>query len=199
MFHNPYIASGGGDIFPIIIIIVAIIAQIIKAAKGQKPTITQPGHGQDTGGYNASEDELKKFLESLSGNIPDANTTKPPPLPAPVPKAEPPPLRTMQARRSVAVKNIQKEAAKELQTYEMLVSTREPAPASLQVSPLATPAVAKVAKVATSVLVHKRHPLRTMICGEIRGKESLRKAILLRDVLGPCIALRRPGNLPSGI
>ncbi|OGV70633.1 MAG: hypothetical protein A2283_09795 [Lentisphaerae bacterium RIFOXYA12_FULL_48_11] len=199
MFHNPYIASGGGDIFPIIIIIVAIIAQIIKAAKGTKPTITQPDQRQSDGGYTASEDELKKFLETLSGNIPEVHTSQPPALPPPIPRSEPPPIPAVRTSRPVAVKKA-KETGRETSTYEMLAHEPEPAHFSPSLVPLTAAEVANIKKADTSVFLHRgTHPFMTKISGEIRGRESLKKAILLREILGPCLALRRPGNLPSGI
>lgn len=199
MFYHPYIASGGGDIFPIIIIIVAIIAQIIKAAKGQKPTITQSDQRQGDGGYSASEDELKKFLESLSGNISNTDRAQPPPLPPPVHRMEPPPIPAARTNKPVIV-NKPKEVLRDLPTYEMLAHEPEQAPVAQHVLPLTAAEVANIKKAETAVFLHRgTHPLKTKISREIRGKESIRKAILLREILGPCLALRRPGNLPSGI
>ena len=197
MLNSHLIASGGGDIFPVIIIIVAIIAQIIKAAKGTKPTIKPPDLSQGEGGYTAAEDELKKFLESLSGNTSSADTVQPPPLPLPVSRSQASMVRPVPQPRQVIDTRQQQETIRQTPRRDVTVTERS----TIQAAPPPVPSAAMLTTPAAPAIhiYRKPHLLHETIVREIRTKASVRKAILLREIIGPCIALRRPGNLPSGI
>lgn len=200
MFHHPYIASGGGDIIPLVIIVIAILAQIIKVAKGAKPGISKPGQQQsDGGGYTAPEDELKKFLESLSGKIPIPEINDaPPPLPLPVSQRQ---VRKIKTQESVSIPVI-----KEVLTVESAYDIRESNKPVLASSPPPPPEVPQPAmasdrydKPATVHIRRETSQFRADLVHELIKRESIRKAVVLREILGPCIALRRPGTLVSGL
>lgn len=192
MFQNPYIASGGQDLFPLVIIIVAVLAQIIKAAKGAKPTIGQPDqHRSGAGSSGAPADELRKFLESLSGG-----TVKSVNVPPPLPPAAPRP----QARK------VREQMPVEYQTVHVKMPMRESAydipdanNASLAAAAPRLPEPARLAavvdaydKIAVSLAHKATFHFRSSMLSQLVERDALKKAIVLREILGPCIALRQP-------
>ena len=211
MFQHPYIASGGQDLITLVIFVVVILAQIVKAAKGKKPTIAAPGTSPaNEGSYTAPEDELRKFLESLSG-APAAHEESrpaqpppvathvpaPPPRPHPVPHAQPEvlvaprpaPHPTAQPTVAAAVKRVPVE------THDVVSRPAAlPAPALRPYELYALQSVKTTSDAAGNPVVHvhrETHHFRKELFAQLSDREAIRKAIVLREILGPCLALRR--------
>lgn len=199
MFVSHYIASGGGDLFPLVIIVVAVLAQIIKAAKGPKPTITQQGQQHtDDGSYSAPQDELKKFLESLTGGTTTTAAEIPPPLPQPVPKPQPRIVKPQQpARLPQVITSSRTVTAPEVRPYEIAV----PSTAVLSNEPEQPAYLPKNIAREKPTTHHRKemHHFRSIMTSQLSNRDSLRNAILLREILGPCIALRRAGTGAPGL
>jgi hypothetical protein len=195
MFVSHYIAVSGGDLFPLVIIVVAILAQIIKATKGPKPTIAQPGQ-QDSGDYAAPEDELKKFLENLSGGGAEKPVVAPPPPePLPVSKPQPRIIKPQQAARPVVVISQNKTIEESESPYDVAAQNT----VDLSVAKPSFPERAKppARNALQNIPAHIRkgkHHFRSMLMYQLLDRDSLRKAILLRELLGPCLALRQMGT-----
>jgi hypothetical protein len=198
MFVSHYIAASGGDLFPLVIIVVAILAQIIKAAKGPKPTITQPGQQHaDDGGFSAPQDELKKFLESLTGGTTTTAAEIPPPVPQPAPKPQPRIIKAQQPARPAVVSRSKTTAPAEM---PYVIATPDTAVAVEAFQTIPEQAKCQARNLRPTLHTHKEaHHFRSLIACQLSNRDSLRNAILLREILGPCLALRRAGTGAPGL
>jgi hypothetical protein len=205
---RPIIASGD-SIIPLLVIIFAIIAQIVKFSKKNVKT-GQPQSAQpqdDKTVYTAPDDELKKFLQSLSGTASGQQPFKtqeeaPPPAPSP---------------EKVVVVKTRKTAL----TWDDLLKPAQPViqnvplpppvpvePQPYEVAPPSPPAysppepAAAAPKAATAAPAAVMRPaarsrIRAAVTAELSGLQSIRKLIILREILGPPIGLRRNGMYDS--
>ncbi len=178
----PFIVRAGlDDLIPVIIVFTVIITRIIKAARAAKPLQPPPPPDRsvppDAPRQPAREpaDELREFLEALSGGEPARPKPPPPRTPVqPVPRQPilraappPPPARPMMAERAMA------------QPTQRPVPARKTQPQPPRTLP-------------RSVYAHttETNPLRDSLTASLRGRQSLRNAWLLREVLGPPVGLR---------
>lgn len=176
MHYNPLIAAGGQDLIPLVIIIVVVLAQIIKAAKGgSRPAPGQPGPSQQADDvFTAPQDELKKFLESLSGGM----SQPPPEQPPPLPRKQ---SRVMRIKQPAQPPVIETVSVEEVKTSPLQESPKAARQADMQIE---APPI-HVMPVTQNI--------RPQIAYELISRQSIRKAIVLREILGPCLALRRSG------
>jgi len=187
MWYNPLIAAGGGDIFPLIIIVVVIVAQLIKAVKGPKPTVTKPGsQPAEDGTFVAPEDELKKFLESLSGGGSSSKPEQPVPVPT-QPRQKPREIRVIEPVKPVTIRTARVKEPD--YAFEEPFVPEVAAPPPLPVA--AARQTAAFSEASPARITDKTPHIRSQIVGELTSRHSIRKAIVLREILGPCFALRR--------
>lgn len=167
-------------------IVIFIVSQIAKSKKKYDKSAPQQGAPPQANGDPA--EELRRFLEGLGQAPPQPQA----PPPAPV---APPPVPRRAAARPVKAR----PAAPPPVRIETVVS-HEPAPVSAAtVSEETTPGEAEVlaryrAEMATSRPATKAvSKWREILGTELRGgdRNTLRKAFVLREVLGPPTALRR--------
>jgi len=183
------ILAGGGDLIWVVVVVGSIISQIIKARKNAADTPPKSQTRQSGGGgrdFVAPNDELRDFLKSIGAPTPPpVNQT---PVQKPVQRRAqpvqvrhaatniPPPLP---AQSRIKHKPSPLEIKRE-QQQKKSTSHRQPL---LQKQPIIT----EVESMST-----KKNPLTRMIKKELQNLDDTRKSIVLREILGPPIALRQP-------
>ena len=189
-WHTPIVASGGEGIFWLIVTIFVIISQIAKASKKNAPPTQKQGL-PDAGG--SPEEELRDFLKRLSGGAEESQQQPPPPPPRPQRPLPPPPLPAPAARTTAGGQAGAQRIPSEPPAHHHRQKPRaEPLPAPVPQAVL-TPAPAQMAPV-TVAPVAPRVPSgywRAIIVADLANRECQREAIILRDILGPPLALRR--------
>jgi hypothetical protein len=168
-----------------IIIFIAIIFKVIKGFSNfsqSKPGTGQPKPRTDS---LSPDTQIRDFLESLSGESKheaqhEAQATMPPPVPQPVRRPE---VRLTTKHTSYQISSVPRATAPAVPTVTMF-----------ETKPIIQPAVVPAMEVRTPVKVAvavQRLPLRTSLIHKLAHRDSLREAILLREILGPPLALRR--------
>lgn len=184
----PIAASGGEGLFWLAVAIFVIISKIVQASKKNAPPTRKPD--QPDAADFSPEEELRDFLKRLS----PGTESVPPPMPQPQ-RPVPPPLPAQAARTTTSS---QPGAARARQPA---TPTRAAAPKARPVPlPQPLPAQEVVAAVKREP-VRSRAPAaavpapenqrRAALIADLRNRESLREAIILREILGPPLALRR--------
>ena len=163
------------NIIPFIIVIGIIISKIIKAAAGAKKSLTNPNQPPDEkeSAYRAAPNELRNFLETLTG-VPQE--IKAPPVTTP-------PLPVQQVSKPKAPKHI-----KRAPQQTVAKSTTPPPVATKEKYHPHT----KSANFAWGNGIQKKETLVSPagIANDLVSRKSLAKAILLKEILDPPIALR---------
>ncbi|MDP6811354.1 MAG: hypothetical protein QGH31_11640 [Kiritimatiellia bacterium] len=188
----PHIVTAGiDDLIPVVIIISVIIARIMKAAKQGKPMMPPPpgDRPQPTPQTPANQpaEELRDFLQALSGAAQTRSEPAPPPPP-------PPPPVPVPAQRPVAQKRFQappkpsrvRRRAKPVQAARQApqpapTTPQKPAPFWNQPPPAPRPVIVEACEL---------NPARKELNKHLEDATSLRGAWLLREVLGPPVGLR---------
>ena len=163
------------NIIPFIIVIGVIISKIIKAATGAKKNLTNPASQSDEKepAYRAAPNELRNFLETLTG-IPQetkAPTVTVPPLPVQqvAPPKAPKRVQRVQQQTVAKVESAPPVATKEKYRHHTKSANFNWGNDTKNKQALASPAE---------------------VANELISRKSLAKAILLKEILGPPIALR---------
>lgn len=203
--------AGFQQLFPVILVLAVVVAQIVKAArrmsqgsKGRPPPPDGPPAGPP--------DELRDFLQALAaGRMPPEQPTpaKPPPLPPPgsppvqrqaAPAARKAPRPASEARPPAAQA---RPAAR--QTPPLAAQVSRPTPRATE-QRVHVPTTERRREVTTRLAAaprpetygaHRRPrlvaPDRNAILGDLSERRSLAKAVLLREILGRPLGLRRTG------
>jgi hypothetical protein len=176
-----------GTVFWFVVIAVFIISQIVKSRKQFNESAPDQQKPSDAAGDPA--EELRKFLEGLSKppeqqQAPQAPAAPPPP--APQRRIVPP-----KPRRSEAKKGFAPAAVSAFRAEPPPKHRPEPVPEPDEAAVLARYRAEMAASHATPVRSTSRW--RTVLEPELLGKDrnALRKAFLLREILGAPTALRR--------
>jgi hypothetical protein len=176
-----------GTIFWFVVIAVFVISQIVKSRKQFDESAPDQQKPPDTAGDPA--EELRKFLEGLS---------KAPEQPQQQPQAPAAPPPQAQQRRVVPPKHKPREARRVFAPAAVSAVRAAPPP-----KPEAVPApdeAAVLARYRAEMAATVGHPVRiaskwqAILQPEMRGadrRQPLRKAFVLREILGPPTALRR--------
>jgi hypothetical protein len=174
------VPASAGDLIWVVIVVIAIISQLVKAGKkAQKEA--RPPSPMPQSPSEAPEDELRRFLESLTGIPSEAPPSRPPVSPPPVaqpshraPATVPPPIpvRVKPPRAPVVIKRVryddmltaqrqardarvaQRSTPPPPRLVKKTVELKPPQPAPMPVSP--APVVATAAPVP-----QRDEPLRT--------------------------------------
>ena len=182
-------------------IIITVVAQIVKGAKkvaSQAPGKTEegapPGSPRETPDRGTREDELRKFLETLAGGQPQ------PPKPAAAPPPIPHPARQQAptVRRQPATVRQQPPTVRRPKPG---VATQAPEQAPYRAVPSTDSTVTRHRATAGAVAPASMHvetaraemrtsALQAMLKKELQGVAARRKAIVLREILGPPHALK---------
>jgi hypothetical protein len=185
-----HIAAGAEGLFWLFVVAVSIIAQIVKAGRrNQERPAPPPGAGAD---FPAAEpaDELRQFLEKLAGAPPVERPPAPPPVaPPPVPYSSSTQTRPSEPSRSTAAA-MRNERVRAAASRPSAVRP-EPPPAFV-----AKPAMPRPLIVRAPVpgLPAQPAPVQTHeLCAMLFDPAAIRKAILLREILGPPVALGKKG------
>ena len=183
---NPRIVQCGGEsLFWLILVLATIVAQIIKA--GKRMSRNQHHMPEREGAHPVPPDELQEFLASLrrpEGEEPPARTGARPATPvAAVSARPPPPVPRVPAARLAPVPALQRPRPAQ--------RGRVP-PAPARVPPALSRRLPKRADVLSEPAGGYAVKRRKAIVGRLRRPRSARSAMVLRDVLGPPLALRPP-------
>jgi hypothetical protein len=186
-----YVAAGTGFDCVIwgVVIAVFVISQIAKSRK----KFTESAPQQQPKPQDKSEDpaeELRKFLEGL-GQAPEQAPPPPPPPPPPVPVAAPPPL---QARRVASAKPRARVAAPvRVHAEPARRAAVPPPPEEATPDDAAVLARYRAERIAAAVPAGRTSKWHAVLTAELKGadRHPLRKAFLLREVLGAPASLRR--------
>ncbi len=160
-------------------IIITIVAQIVKGAR--KVASQAPGKEGDADGERnrpAPDDELRKFLEGLSGGTPPKPAATPPPVPPPVrPMAQPQarPRQTVRKPEPIRIKPQPKP---------------KPPPPRVAAPPIVEQPVAVAPAALVASPQRKASRFQKLLQKDLADSEAAQKAIVLREVLGPPLALR---------
>ncbi len=202
MQANLPIAEGEGGLIWAVIIIIFVISQFIKAAtRGKKRGDEGTADGSD-GGYSVPEDELQAFLRSITRE--QEKPQQPPPL---RPVVHPPPPLPVQEhahvhRPAVTAAQVRQTPAAVTASQQHQARQAPPVVAAARQQPRITPAVSvfAVPEAAPAFHVPPEHTVvsRRGLVTQLRNRESLRDAIVLREILGPSLALRRQGGGQAG-
>lgn len=194
-------AAIGEALIPIIAIIVWIVSSIVKAGKqGQPARGEQQTPGPSRSPAEDPQDELRKFLEQLSGGAappqaeappPPAAEPSPPPIYEPPPNEVPPPVRERSHVREAP--RVQQPPA----VQPRRPATQEPAhpDRSCSVDEARERIIQSREFIASKTHAAPRQKqqmssaLRRLI-GDLTRPETARKAIILREILGPPLGLQ---------
>ncbi len=217
-------------IIPLVIGFLYVVAMFIKfLRRGEQQTPPPPPPAQPIGRARSAEDELRSFLEQLSGGQP----APPPAAPAQQPAAAPPrqpgtraeafesrvqgASAAPTARASAFEGRVQGSAAVQAprqrpvqpvpgQARRIVQPVAAPPPiprAAARPARPATPATPPASKLSSAIEAGSGAAGRGRgrnVLSELRDRGSVQKAILLREILGEPIALRRPNmsTQPTG-
>jgi hypothetical protein len=166
-------------------IIITVVAQIVKGAKkvaSQAPGKTEeegaPGSPRETPDREEREDELRKFLESLAGGRP----------PAPKPAAAPPPVPPPARRPPQPVRPKPRVVAPPPPAPYRAIPSTESTVTKHQATVGAMSAAS--VHVQTARAETRTDVLQNILLKELRNNADRRKSIVLREILGPPIALK---------
>lgn len=178
-----------GTIFWFVVIGIFIISQIVKSRKQfneSAPEQQKPADSEDD-----PAEELRKFLEGL-------NKPQEQPQPPPAPAAAPPPPAAAHPRRHVPPPRTKHRDVRPVVVTTRTALVREEPPAVTLPPPPPQPDEAAVlarykAEMAALAPVRTESKWHAALKPELLGgdRQALRKAFLLREILGAPAALRR--------
>lgn len=194
----PLAASGIEGIFFLVIAVVWVIIQIASARKKEGPTASSPQQKpeEDYTDYSSPEDELRKFLQRLGQPAPPP---APPPLPAAPARTSSDPARGERTTAAAAMKKArERELPKrrpapppvvyEAQAIE-LPPVQESLPDAYATSHVVIPSVPDVSEIAP----YQR--IDPIIMTSLSSRGSLRKVLVLKEILGAPLALRSASDM----
>lgn len=170
------------NIIPFIIVVGVIISKIVKGAAGAKKLISnpkQPGQKREPA-YNAAPSELKNFLETLAGVPQETKETATVAPPAPPRQV----ARQRQVKKYTTAKKIKRAPIQKITVPA--VPVHEPVAEKKKYHQHT-----KSASFKWNTGTQKNSLVSPAeIANELVSRNSLAKAILLKEILGPPIALR---------
>lgn len=187
--ENISVAGIDPDLIIVAVIIVgSIIGQIMKAAKGGTPAKRQ---GAEPGGENTppatnrnvtdAQRELEEFLQSLAG-VPKQQPASPP---------TPPPIK-----KTTPAASQKRHTPPPVKKPPLPQQRRKPAPAIQPQRPVLSQVKLQSSPVTADITTlgmggsAKHSKLRRLLNKDLQSSDSLRKAIVLREVFGPPLGLR---------
>lgn len=188
MQNNLYIAGTAEGLVTFLVIAGWIIVQIIKSSKRMSQSDDQPAQ-KPAEAYTAPKEELKKFLETLTGGGQPPPVKEAPSLPTPSPTHTPPPI---QHTRRASPAPPPRTTAQPSQAADAAIPHKAPVRQDhfkrTETHVAHEPTEEYVTHESASEVYVKR--IRKSLGNDLVGVDSLRKAVLLREVLGPPLALR---------
>ncbi|MDA0321132.1 MAG: hypothetical protein O2923_00240 [Verrucomicrobia bacterium] len=175
-------------IIPVVAVIIWIVSSMMKVAKkGQRPGRSDPMMPQEPAPSGDPEEQLRRFLQGLSGAA-GQQAPGPPPVfeeeeemeaPLRVVPPPPPPIRV------VAATPRDQAAPSAYDRVERTVAA--PRSAAEARDPLAQESMRPVAS-------RRSQPARRWLRRHLDTAESVRNAVILREVLGPPLGMRKQGD-----
>ncbi len=187
------LAAGHGEsLGTLIIIVLLVVGRIIKEVLERRAdrSYHEPSEDPfgepyvDPGPAEDPVDPLRRFLQDLQQQQSGGRVSTPPPLPTrspPAPRHAAPSVPAQSGRRRIVRPAVRRPPP----------PVRRPA--SARTLPAAEPD--KVAHKAPSVTPAKANPAQQRLLAMLSSSDRQRDAILLREVLGPPLALRHDDNM----
>ncbi len=195
-------AFAGIETLWVLFIIATVIARVIKAAREQKPG-TGSAPEAPTRDFTAAEEDLREFMESLTGQkaakptpAPEATKSVPRPRPQPQPVRQQPrspeqaavPVTVRPRADAPRPKPQPRRRPPDIPVVERPPKVHEQHAAAVQSganmpvapAPLLVPAERRARQSQDDLHIMK----------ELIDRAAIRKAIVLREILGPPVALR---------
>lgn len=173
----PIAGIGFGEIVWVIIALVVVIVRIIRS---RRETVVPPqsphSPGQPRAPQSDPQAELQRFLRALAGEEEPVQVR--PPQPPPPPQQA---RRVQRAPRPTPVP-VATPAMATAPLSKVGEASAEPATAGVGITDLAAGNTAGAAR------------LRANLLRDLRQPQALRKGILLREILGPPVAMRESGR-----
>ncbi len=196
------VAASGAELIWLIIVLITIIAQLTKARKNMhdqgmptqpapdKKGVETPPRPQPGRRIPDPEDEIRKFLEEL-GKVAETPAEQPPAIPQQGQKQQsqrrkrPPPLIPLPPPTPVVIAPQQESvpAGQEAIPYPQFASLAS-------VAPEAAPQYAPQTRQDKQQMAQSRGQRSSVIRASLKNRDSLRTAIVLREILGPPLSLR---------
>lgn len=204
-----HLAAGGGDLIGLIIfVIIAAVANAIKskqASQSKQAQDTAPGKPKMPGKAPALT-ELENFLKELNSvgqEAGDSTSPAPPPLPPPAGAAQ----QTHRKKSHRTHPTKQRHTSFKAQERADLIQDHKAAAAAVVKQAEETAAQSfkaafsppPVPQVRDHGLHHEATKTMTEVIAILHHSHSIRDAVLLREVLGPPVALKQVTGLPGSI
>jgi len=183
------VRAGLEDWFPLLIIFSVIVTQILKASRAAKPRPPSEGGGgreRPPRPVSDASEELREFIEQLSGGKAPPSKPAPPPVLA---SARP-------AARPAAAQRPARRTATRPPPVPAAPRVAPPRPAAPR--PSAVPPSGLGKPIGTRRQAPRRRPRADIaprldeIVGRLDDRRALARAMVLREVLGPPLGLRTP-------
>lgn len=170
-------------VFWFVIIIISIVMQLLKAKRAAALS-SESDNKPESGPFSGSPvTELEEFMQSLSGRIEEAVSPQQSPPPPPPRPAQFQHQQGVPAARP-AIRQ-QAKVARRAHSFEPQAPRKKP-PAVTAVIQKKEPLTKKQA-----ITKLKQNELRNNIGLDLIKTDGLRKAMLLREILGPPVGLRK--------
>lgn len=193
----PMAATDGGSIVWLIVMAFFVISQLVKAARRQNNTESQAPGG--TGEDQDLEEELPEFLKRL-GQEPPPQASPPEPVREQPPPPLPPPIVVHSAPRTVEIDTpVRTVIVPQTAAHQYAAARSEKG--TVQPEAAAGPKVvfAPVTAAIGQARCKDRPGMgRQGLIAQLQARDSLRSAIVLREILGPPLALRKRGAGSTG-
>lgn len=174
-----------------IFVLLSIIGRMMKARKPEEEQQSTPQPNASRRPASDPQAELEEFLKSLVGapNLTGSQPVKTPPAPpSPVKRPPPPPSNALNyAKRKSPPHNPRKQTSPAPERKALPIQPARNRPAMKQVE-LHNNRIIVAPKAAGGV--RKQHYLFK----ELSCRKNIRKAVVLREILGPPLALRKTGT-----
>lgn len=187
-------SAGIDDLIPVLVFLAIAIGQIMKARAKARQGGEDREQRPPPSGSASPQDELQEFLRSLSGAPPPPATPVPPPAPPQirpprrVPAAAPPVRPQPRAWSPTPVPNRPPPRTR--------TAAPPPVPTATRVVALPQAPDPDASAYATETKVRKsavasRRQLRIALGKDLISRQSLRKAIVLKEIVGSPLGSRR--------
>jgi hypothetical protein len=180
-----------------VVIIAGVVMQLFQAITKRKGEGQIPPEGEQPKEYEFEDPELaartRKIREEIQRKIAQRQRGGPEPL-SDADAIEPPVVREIVVTRTESAQPARSSSRLDAQRQAEILEEQAALAEKLREVELMKAAAAKRTEFETATADHSaaiRGATRSLVLGDLRSPEALRRAFILREVLGPPVALRR--------
>jgi len=210
-----------------VFVIAKLLQQMAKRGGNRQAPPPRPPPAQPIGRAKSAEDELRSFLEQIAGGQPARPSVEPPPQPRPAPQTQDRPMSFQAPVQGAAtaseggarpppprIKSLETRPQGPVPVPKPRPQAAQPAlqPVYRAVRPPAPPPIPEIARQTevkpaptvpsaagqTAGIARRGQSRGNGVLKRLRKREDVQDAILLREILGEPIALRKPGTQSVG-